>query len=294
MPKYYKRWWKAILIGKNGKGDLIYAIDKPFFTKRKDSLNLHVFDEKGKVVMNILSIGNSFSKDAQRYLHQIAKADDVVLNVFNLYISGCPLSTHYRNVLSEERAYMLEMNGESTGFKVSLKEALLNRDWDIVTVQQASRLSPDDATYQPYLNNLVQYVRDCVPKAKIVVHQTWAYEQGCQRLNEELQYRDYKDMLRDVVAAYQKAANDIGADFIIPSGEVFDALLENGIEKIHRDTYHASLGLGRYALGLTWYRFLTGNDISGNTFACFDEDVSAEQMVIAKKCVSQIADRYGV
>ena len=47
--------------------------------------------------MNILSIGNSFSQDAQRYLHRIAKADGCTLNTFNLYIGGCPLSLHYRN-----------------------------------------------------------------------------------------------------------------------------------------------------------------------------------------------------
>ena len=101
--------------------------------------------------MNILSIGNSFSQDAQRYLHRIAKADGCTLNTFNLYIGGCPLSLHYRNMLSEERAYMLEMNGESTGFKVSLKDALLNRDWDVVTIQQVSSESPYYETYQPFL-----------------------------------------------------------------------------------------------------------------------------------------------
>ena len=91
--------------------------------------------------MNILSIGNSFSQDAQRYLHRIAKADGFDLNTFNLYMGGCPLSLHYRNMISEERAYTLEMNGESTEFKVSLKDALLNRDWDVVTIQQVSSKS---------------------------------------------------------------------------------------------------------------------------------------------------------
>ena len=70
--------------------------------------------------------------------------------------------------------------------------------------------------------------------------------------------------------------------------------IENGIEKIHRDTFHASFGLGRYALGLAWYRFLTGNDITNNTFDDLDEEVSAEQIAIAKKCVSEIADKYGM
>ena len=68
--------------------------------------------------MDILSIGNSFSQDAQRYLHQIAKADGVDIHSFNLYIGGCPLSKHYRNMLSEESVYTLEMNGSNTGFYV--------------------------------------------------------------------------------------------------------------------------------------------------------------------------------
>lgn len=243
--------------------------------------------------MNILSIGNSFSQDAQRYLYEIAKADGVDIHPFNLYIGGCPLSRHHRNMHSEKQEYLLEMNGISTGFYVSLKEALLNRDWDVITVQQVSHQSPDYDTYQPYLDGLVDYVRRFVPNAKIAVHQTWAYEQGSKRLNEELKYSDYRKMLGDIVNAYKKAAEHICADVLIPSGEVFGAMLENGIEKIHRDTFHASLGLGRYALGLTWYRFLTGNDITANTFDDFDEEVSAEQISIAKKCVSEVARTYG-
>lgn len=241
--------------------------------------------------MNILSIGNSFSQDAQRYLHQIARADGANINSFNLFIGGCSLSRHYRNMHSEQPAYMLEMNGNSTGFSVSLKDALLNRDWDIITVQQVSSQSPNYITYQPYLYGLVEYIRRLVPKAKIAIHQTWAYEQDSKRLNEVLNYNDYKEMLGDIVEAYQKAAEHIHADYIIPSGEVFGAMLENGIERIHRDAFHASLGLGRYALGLIWYRVLTGNDVANNSFNDFDEEVSAEQIAIAKKCVLEVANK---
>ena len=242
--------------------------------------------------MNILSIGNSFSQDAQRYLHQIAKADGVELNAFNLYIGGCSLAQHYRNMLSEERLYSLEMNGSSTGFNVCLKEALLNREWDVITLQQASLYSPEYSTYQPYLEKVAEYVRLCAPKAKIVIHQTWAYEQDSDLLKNAVGNSDYRDMLRDIKASYQKAAQDVNADCVIPSGEVLGAMFENGIKKIHRDTYHASLGIGRYALGLIWYRILTGNDIRGNTFCDFDEQVSDEQIEIAKKCVSEVANRY--
>ena len=244
--------------------------------------------------MNILSIGNSFSMDAQRYLHQIAKSGGSLIHCYNLYIGGCPLSTHHRNMLSEERAYALEMNGTNTGFKVSLKEALLNRDWDVITVQQVSHRSPNYKTYQPYLNTLVEYVRRLVPKAKIVVHQTWAYEQGSVRLTTELKYGDYKEMLSDIVNAYKTAAQDIQADLVIPCGEVFGAMLENGIEKVHRDTFHARLGLGRYALGLTWYAFLTKKDVADISLNAFDEEVTEQEIAIAKQCVTAIAKQYGV
>ncbi len=45
--------------------------------------------------MNILSIGNSFSQDSQRYLHRIAKSTGYELNSYNLYVGGCPLSRHH-------------------------------------------------------------------------------------------------------------------------------------------------------------------------------------------------------
>ena len=238
--------------------------------------------------MNILSIGNSFSQDAQRYLHQIAKSDGVIINAFNLYIGGCPLSLHYRNMLSENNAYTLEMNGQSTGFNVSLKEALLNRDWDVVTVQQASLKSPYYETYQPYLDKIVEYVRLLVPKAKIAVHQTWAYEQNSAFLNEKLGYDEHTKMFEDVKNAYQKAFEDINADILLPSGEVLQNLISNGIEKVHRDTYHLTHGVGRYAVGLLWYKVLTGNDVINNTFCDFDEDISRADIQIIKECVSKI------
>jgi len=242
-------------------------------------------------MMNVLSIGNSFSQDAQRYLHSIARADGVELNCFNLYIGGCPISTHYRNMMGNNKAYMLQVNGHPTGFNVTMEEALLNRNWDVITIQQASHESNDYETYQPYLNTLVEYVRECCPKAKIVVHQTWAYEQDSPKLTEKMGYTDCKEMLRDICVAYENAAKDINADFTIPSGELLGCMLDRGIPCVHRDTYHLKYGLGRYAVGLLWYAMLTGNDISANTFCDFDEEVTDKEIAIIKEVVKDIANR---
>ncbi len=238
--------------------------------------------------MNILSIGNSFSVDAQRYLHQIAAADNVKMNTVNLYIPGCPLSLHYRNMMGDKEAYTLYVNGVSTGFPVSIKEALLNRDWDVITLQQASGASVNFDRYQPYLSELASYVRRLCPKAKIVIHQTWAYKKDSELLCEKMGYPTVDDMFRDVRSAYEKAVEAIRADFMIPSGEVMLALNRQYPDQLYRDERHASYGLGRYALGLTWYRTFTGRSVLENTFSAFDAPVSPEEVQSAKECVEKL------
>ena len=239
--------------------------------------------------MKILSIGNSFSMDAQRYIHSIARSDKKDITAANLYIGGCPLELHYRNMLGQKADYEFWLNGFNSFLKVSLDDALLSTDWDVVTLQQASHVSFDYESYQPYLNALAAYVRECVPKAKIVVHQTWAYEKDSNRLLNVAKFDTPKEMFAKIEDAYSKAAKDINADLIIPSGKLLDMLTDSGIEKVHRDTFHASYGLGRYAIGLLWYTLLTGNDITDNSFDDFDEEITAEQIAIAKDCVKKLA-----
>lgn len=239
--------------------------------------------------MEVLAIGNSFSQDATRYLHQIARAAGDNLNVTNLYIGGCSLERHYRNMLSGERAYQLESNGEKTGFPVSLEEALYNRKWDVVTIQQVSAQSIDPETYRPYIYTLTDMIREYAPKAKLLLHETWFYEQGSIRLTQELGFATEADMLQRIQNAYAQIADEIGADGIIPSGTLFGKLREAGIPKLHRDTFHASYGLGRYALGLLWYHVLTGKPVADNPFADPDEPIILEEYATAKACVDSFA-----
>ena len=242
--------------------------------------------------MKVLSIGNSFSQDATRYLHDIAKADGIALETANLYIGGCPLDRHYRNMFTGAKAYELQYDGHMTGFFVSLDDALLNRSWDVVTLQQVSSRSFDKASYTPYIQALAEHVRACQPDAKLLIHQTWAYEAGSDKLLLTAGYDTPEKMLADIRAAYSDAAAEIRADGIIPSGELMGKLLEQGIPKVHRDTYHASLGLGRYALGLLWYRMLTGNSVMDNTFSSFDQPISVEEQQTAKACADSFTPLF--
>lgn len=238
--------------------------------------------------MKILAIGNSFSQDATRYLSGVAKAGGVSMKVVNLYIGGCSLARHYKNMLTGERAYSLEFNGESTGFFVSLTEALVADEWDYITLQQASHYSGDYDTYQPYLDALSEYIRKYCPKSELVIHETWAYEEGCARLKEKAHYDDSESMYNDLHENYKRAAKAVGAKLIIPSGTLFKNLLAAGVPKIHRDTFHATKGLGRYALALVWFRTLTGKSVLTNDFDSFDEEISNTEIALAKECVEKL------
>ena len=236
--------------------------------------------------MKLLSIGNSFSQDAQRYLAGVARADGFGVRTVNLMIGGCSLARHYRNMLSGEDAYTFEQNGVSTALAVSLKTALLSDDFDVITLQQLSSDAPRYETYQPYLSELASFVRRHQPRAKILLQETWAYEQGSARLTAELGYANEAEMTADLQTAYAKAAADIAADGIIPSATVFAAARALGAEKLHRDTFHASLGLGRYLLALTWYAKVSGRSVLGNAYRDFDVPVSEEEIAIAQKAVT--------
>ena len=232
-------------------------------------------------MLKILAIGNSFSQDATRYLQQIAHADGVELKVVNLFIGGCPLVRHFQNISRDSRDYDLQFNGISTGFRVSVKEALLSDEWDIITLQQVSGLSDDYNSFQPYLDSLAAYVRKYSPKAKLYMHQTWGYREGSASL-ERKGYKNHLEMFEAVKPCYARAEQAIGAEGIIPSGEAMAELYRMDAGVFHRDDIHASLGLGRYTLALTWYETLTGNNPADNSFCDFDEPVTAEQIAVAK------------
>jgi hypothetical protein len=186
---------------------------------------------------------------------------------------------------SGEKVYDLEYNGELTGFKVSMEEALLNRPWDVITLQQCSPTCYEADTYHPYITRLADYIRELQPKTKLVIHQTWSYEENSQRLITHAKGQTADQMLAGLKQAYAEAAETIKADGIIPAGEMLAALHAKGFAPIHRDTFHLGRGIPRYAVGLLWYRVLTGNSVLENTFCDLDEAAEAKDIALAKETV---------
>ena len=148
--------------------------------------------------MNILSIGNSFSQDAQRYLHKLAKASGVDLYTANLYIGGCSLETHARNIENDIPAYEYQVDAKALAM-TSIKSALLCEDWDVVSVQQVSSLSGIYDSYFPYIDTVIAEVRKYRPNARIVFHRTWAYNYGSTH-SAYVDYNNDTDLMDKMIA----------------------------------------------------------------------------------------------
>ena len=130
-------------------------------------------------IVRVLAIGNSFSQDAvEQYLWNLFNAAGKKVIIGDLYIGGCSLETHYNNSQSDAADYYYRkiVDGEKTETRSSLAAGLEDEKWDYVSFQQVSGLSGQAETYEPYLGNLITYVKGKVgEKATLLLHQTWAY-----------------------------------------------------------------------------------------------------------------------
>lgn len=249
--------------------------------------------------VKILAIGNSFSEDATHYLHQIAKTDGIDTKVVNLYIGGCSLETHWHNVEENAKLYLYQRDGKATEQYVSIKDALMEEGWDFVTIQQASHDSGIQETYYPYINKLFDYVKEYVPKAEVLLHETWAYETDSTH-NCFVRYNhSQQEMYQKLHEAYNRAAAELGVR-IIPCGDVIQEVRTKepfqygqGGMSLCRDGFHMDFIYGRYLLSATWYEVILGKSILDNTYIpetvfAPGAEVDLNKLNVIKQCVHEV------
>ena len=218
-------------------------------------------------MMKVLAIGNSFSQDATHYLHKIAASDGVEMKVVNLYIGGCSLEQHWKNIQADATAYSYELNGQSEERYVSISQALAEEEWDFIVTQQASHDSGWLDTYEPFLSKMAGYLKAQCRTAQILLHKTWAYEIDSTHDRFPRYNNNQQEMYERLSHAYETAAAQVGVP-LIPCGDVIQRLRkeapfldEAGGLSLCRDGFHMHFLYGRYALAMTWYRTLTHRQV---------------------------------
>ena len=132
--------------------------------------------------LKVLTIGNSFADSVFVFLPKIMEADtENTLVLERANHGGCELDRHWSYVEKEEKDPEAKMYRNGT---MKLREILESKDWDIVTIQQASHKSWQPESYRPYARLLRDYVKKHAPTAEVVIQQTWAYVKDDNRLPE--------------------------------------------------------------------------------------------------------------
>ena len=261
------------------------------------------WDTDGDGVLEILAIGNSFSVDALQYAYQIAQnlgIEEIVIG--NLYKGSCTLATHAKNAKNNTAAYAWFYNDNGTwsrdtntwkdATEKTMGDALQERTWDFVSLQQASGSSGQPDTYNADLDYLIQYVSDNAPGAKLVWHMTWAYQQNTTHSAFPTYSKDQMTMYNAIVSAVQsKIVTNGNFDLIVPNGTA----VQNSRTSLLGDTttidgYHMSRPYGRYLTSLMFVKAITGMDISDISY--IPSGVSAEEKQIAIESVNNAYKTY--
>ena len=250
--------------------------------------------------LKVLMIGNSFSLSVTNQLPKVAAALGRDLDLASLYISGCDLETHARNVRKDGdesfcpyqydrfvRGRQIVCHG-----RINVGAALRAAAWDVVTLQQASHLSWKPESYEPFLGELVRTIRRRAPQAKLYLQETWSYTPWDGRLKEwgfdaaELSDRIHATCasmaakygmgvigMGPAVQAWRRqlpvryAENSFGGDVV---GGRFKKpqdcfVLKDGKWTVACDVFHLN-ERGKYLQALVWANCLLGADLHGLSY----------------------------
>lgn len=223
---------------------------------------------------NILMIGNSFSDDTIKWVYEICDDLDIEVQIANLYIGGCNLDTHYRNLLNNQKAYAFRLYNENkkewdytNTYNTSIEEALEYYDWDYVSLQQASPDSGRGFTYSK-LDLIIDEILSIKDDVNFVWNMTWAYQQNTTHSGFALYNNDQITMYNMICEATQsKIISNEYMKAIIPNGTAIQNARTSFVgDNLTRDGYHLSNDFGRYIAGLCLVKTMTATDITNLSF----------------------------
>ena len=261
--------------------------------------------------MNILMIGNSYCYYYVDELYGLAKEAGIELTLYNVYYSGCTLGEHWewlQQNLSKYEFFKTDRDGRRRVSKTySLKDCLKAENWDVITLQHASRAYRFDgaegllASYEPYLTNLLGYIQEQFPKSKYYWHASWVPEVGYTnspnfsintREEEEAFYQAKKICHQDVFQNHHLP--------LIPTGEAWHNARYNPVindtlclrlAKLDDHGHDGDVGGGQYLNACVWFEALTGKSCIGNTFRPSYE-LSEEKIAVLQEAAHKAVESF--
>ncbi len=276
-------------------------------TKEEKPTTMQQYDPKEDNVVNVLMIGNSGCYYYVEELYGVAKAAGINMKVCNLYYSGCPLEKHWTWWKTHESKYQYfetDGNGRMKYENYSLEKCLAEENWDMISLQEA--FSPNKAKdrqlsfskCEPYMKDLMAFLRKEFPQSAFFWHQTWSYEVGYDRDNgkidspeaQEAHHQTVRDVALHLCETYDLVR--------IPVGDAWQIARKNpviGDKLCHKkgavgDFLHdGDTGGGQYLNACVWFEVLTGQSCIGNTWRP-NYDLSEEKIIELQKAAHQAVE----
>ncbi|WP_235034387.1 BPSS1187 family protein [Roseiconus lacunae] len=276
--------------------------------------------------VRVLTIGNSFTRNATEYLDDLVATAGYKLTHKMLNIGGSPLELHASKAIAFE-ADRTDATARYKSFSgKSLQEALQSERWDFVTIQQLSVRSHDLTTYRPHADQLAAIIHRYAPQAQLLIHQTWAYRKDDPRFRAAApkpgEPASQKEMYEGLSDAYRTITKALSAKRI-PVGDAFYAADNNatygfqpadfdaktathpqlpdqthslhvgyrwqardGKRALRMDGHHANLA-GEYLGACVWFECLYGESVVGNSFV--PQSLDADYAAFLQKTAHQAA-----
>lgn len=223
--------------------------------------------------LKVLIIGNSFGDDTMAHLYQVGLSAGIPaenIKLVNLFIGGCSLATHVNNANTNAAAYEFHLfgaNGSISQPGFTLQQGFDYADWDYVVLQQVSQESGRPASYSA-LDQLIPYVKEKAPDAKLVFNMTWAYQQNSTHSGFQNYGRSQEAMFNAILNTMGEEIDTRDFALCIPCGTAIQNARTSFLgDTLTRDGYHLSYDYGRYIAALTAFGKLTGHSLDDVTFA---------------------------
>lgn len=240
---------------------------------------------EGKTSFSWLAVGNSFARDTMYFMYNMLVDlgfTDITLGI--LYIGSCTIQTHINNITNNKAAYEYDLNTNGTWGTTknyTIKTAIESRDWDIISMQQASGTSGIPSSYDDVPNLLSSLKSLSGDNTKYVWLMTWAYSSDATHSAFPTYNKDQILMYNSIINAVQEKiiplVNSGDIYTIIPSGTAIQNSRTSILgDTLTRDGYHLDFDIGRYSSGIMATKSLTKKDINKINYCPSGEDMGAD------------------
>ena len=225
--------------------------------------------EEPKKAIRLLVFGNSYGNDATYYLSRMLRCggyEDITIG--HAGESSMAINDHYHNIDDDpDNDYIYNghtfsvhyktVRGERIDLPADYRAIVSDEPWDYVLFYQGPNSSQalTEREYYSECDRFLSAVRENMtnPDGKIIYYMTWAHNVT----DTAALYRGIVDITREVISDQPEI------DGVLPAATLIQNLRTSYLKDgkagdITRDWGHLNYGVGRFAMAMLWYVYLTG------------------------------------